>query len=266
MDDESARAEFAEFQGSIRAADAAVGTLLDAVERNGLARDTVFVFTADHGVPFPRAKCSLHDPGIEVPLLVRWPAGGWTGGRVLGALIANVDLVPTLLDAAGVAVPAGVQGRTLAPLLDGRDDGGGRDAVFAEMTYHDYYDPRRCIRTRNHKLIANFSTAPFFMDPSQSRHPATTTVVPDAPELAYHPHVECYDLRTDPWEQGNLAADPRAATVRDELLGRLHAWMVATGDPLLGGVPLSPHHLRTMELLSRAAASRPPAEPTPSSR
>ncbi|MCX7600054.1 MAG: sulfatase, partial [Armatimonadetes bacterium] len=166
VDEPSAREEFAGYQGAIRTMDSAVGQVLAALDDLGLRDNTMVIFTTDHGMPFPRAKCSLYDPGISVALIIRWPSRGWAGGRVFAEMISNVDYLPTILDAVGVPIPENVQGRSFAPLLDGREYV-PRTEIFAEMTYHDYFDPRRCIRTRTHKLIANFSTAYFFMDPSQ---------------------------------------------------------------------------------------------------
>ena len=248
LDEPSAREEFAGYQGAIRKVDAAIGSILDAVDDAGLRENTIVVFTVDHGIPFPRAKCSLYDPGLSTALIVRWPEGGWVGGRVQDEMIPNVDCLPTLLEAVGVAAPGNVQGRSFSSLL-----GGGeyepREEIFAEMTYHDYFDPRRCLRTRAHKLIANFSTAYFFMDPSQSWRPKTITVSPEEPAWAYHPHLELYDLVADPLEFNNLADSPEHAALRDDMAARLLSWMEETADPLLDGPPASPHHRATMAKL-----------------
>jgi len=74
------REDFADFHGLIHAADASVGDLLQTLAETGLAEDTWVIFTTDHGVPFPRAKSTLYDPGIRTALIMRWPAG-FAGGR-----------------------------------------------------------------------------------------------------------------------------------------------------------------------------------------
>lgn len=252
-DTPATRGELAGLQGAVRHVDHEFGRILAAVDALDLARDTLVLFTADHGVAMPRAKCSLYDPGIEVPLILRLPSRpGWSGGRELSPLISNIDYLPTLLDLVGIDTPAAVQGCSLAPLLDGGDYL-PRDAVFAEMTYHDYYDPRRAIRTETHKLIANFTTAPSFMDPSQQRRPRSDTVVPACSAVAYHGDLELYHLADDPWEQRDLAGEPREAEVLGTLSRRLHEHLVATADPILEGAVTSPHHRRALELLRDAA-------------
>ncbi len=120
------------------------------------------------------------------------------------------------------------------------------------MTYHDYYDPRRCIRTESHKLIANFSTAPFFMDPSQSWRPRSDTVTPPNHAVAYHPYIELYGLRGDPWEQENLADQPEHEAVQRELLRRLYRHLVETADPILVGAVTGPHHRAAQTYLEQA--------------
>lgn len=250
-DTPGSRAEVAELQGAVRGLDAAVGRVVAELRERGIERETLVLFTTDHGVALPRAKCSLYDPGLEIALILRYPARGWTGGRVIDALVSNVDCCPTLLEAVGLPVGERIQGRSLLAALDG-EPFAPRAAIFGELTYHDYYDPRRCIRTERHKLIVNFSAAPAFMDPSQSWARRSTTVVPAAPALAYHPLLELYDLAADPNEWQNLADDPaHAATLRD-LLARLHRWMADTADPLLAGAVTPPLHRRALAALEGA--------------
>jgi N-sulfoglucosamine sulfohydrolase len=249
-DEPPAREELAELQGAIHYLDAAVGTLLEGVRALGIEENTLVIFTTDHGVALPRAKCSLYDPGVEVALLMRLPARGWTGGRVLRPLVSNIDLFPMLLELAGVQGVDAVQGLSLTPLLDGAIDT-HRDTIFAEMTYHDYYHPQRAIRTETHKLIVNFTNAPSFMDPSQSWLRRTRPVVPAQPASSYTPAIELYDLTRDPLEWTNLEEQPDNAAIRDDLLARLGDWMRDTHDPLLDGAVTSPRHRLAVDALQR---------------
>lgn len=254
-DTEGARAEVAELQGAVHHMDAAAGRVLDALDTEGLADDTLVVFTTDHGLALPRAKCSLYDAGIEVALLVRYPGRGWTGGRAVRELVSNVDLVPTVLDLLGVGPPDDLHGVSLVPLLDEVTTEPPRDAVYAEITYHDYYDPRRCVRTERYKLVANFSNAPLFMDSSQSWVRRSVPVDGLGGKESSHPPLELYDLAADPHELRNLAADDGHREIVDALAGRLFAWMSRTSDPLLDGAVTPPVHTRTLSLLSSAATA-----------
>ena len=78
-------------------------------------------------------------------------------------------------------------------------------------------------------------------------------VEPPNVAIAYHPHIELYDLAQDPWEFHNVAEEPAYADTRRELCSRLYAHLEATGDPILEGAGTSPHHLRAQELLSGGA-------------
>src|SRR5207302_2462426 len=105
--------EMTAVQHAITAMDAAVGRVLAALERSGRADDALVVFTTDHGLAMPRAKCTLYDPGLEVALLVRWPAGGIGHGVTSSNLVSNIDVLPTLLESCVLAVPAELQGQSL---------------------------------------------------------------------------------------------------------------------------------------------------------
>ncbi|MCD6301958.1 MAG: sulfatase [Anaerolineae bacterium] len=247
------RQELSELQGMVHWVDAQIGRILDAVEVAPVVDDTLVIFTTDHGYAMPRAKCNLYDPGIAVALMLRLPSrAGWHGGRQVESMISNVDVLPTLLDLLGLPIPSRVQGVSFRPLLDGKGNA-PRDVCFGELTYHDYYDPKRCIRTDRYKLIANFSSAPAFMDASQTWRPRADTIVPENHAAAYHPYLELYDLCEDPWELHNLAEEPSRADVKRDLMRRLYAHMVETEDPLLHGAITCPQHHVTQGLLEEAA-------------
>jgi len=251
LDTPGTRAEIAELQGAVRHMDEHMGRILKALDDLQLAARTLVIFTTDHGIAMPRAKCSLYEPGLRVAFILRLPGReGWHGGIRRREMICNVDVLPTILELLGLPAPAGVQGRSFAALLDGRPYK-AREEIFGEMTYHNYYDPRRSVRTETHKLIVNFSAAPAFMDPSQSWRPRSDTVTPPNPARAYHPMLELYDLRNDPWEQKNLAGDPSQASVLRQLGDRLRHHMESTADPLLAGAVTSPLHTRAVHWLKQ---------------
>jgi arylsulfatase A-like enzyme len=243
------RTELAELQGAVRHMDEHMGRVLTAVRELGLEKNTLVIFTTDHGIAMPRSKCSVYEPGMRTAFILRYPSrDGWHGGKRYKQMISNVDVVPTILDLAGIPVPESIQGRSIAPLLDGRSYT-ARDLIFGEMTYHDYYDPRRSVRTETHKLIVNFSSAPAFMDPSQSWRPRADTVVPPNHALSYHPALELYDLVNDPWEQRDLAQNAAHAKVLHELRAKLAAHMQSTQDPILTGAVTGPLHRRAQSWL-----------------
>ncbi|MFD6178562.1 MULTISPECIES: sulfatase family protein [unclassified Isoptericola] len=257
-DTASAREEVAELQGAIRHMDRAVGRILDELDALELATNTLVIFTTDHGLALPRAKCSLYDPGLEVAFMLRWPGRGWTGGRREDALLTNLDLVPTLIDVLGLpADDPQPHGRSFLPLLDGEEYAAAEHA-FGEMTFHDYYDPRRTVRTATHRLIVNFSAAPGFMDPSQSWNRRCRPVDGYAHDWTDpHPSVELYDLRKDPLMLDDVADDPRYAEVRTVLLAALVDWMRETDDPLLEGAVTGPLHRASVAALLEPSGAAP---------
>lgn len=236
-DHPAVREDLADFHGLIRAADSGVGLILNALEQSPAGQNTLFIFTSDHGIAFPRAKSTLYDSGIGTALLMRWPAR-ISPGIVSDALLSNVDLAPTILDVCGISAPVAMQGRSYAPLLD-NDPVGGRQEIFAEKTYHDIYDPRRSVRTARWAYIRNFAEGPALPLPMDIANGLSATAL--GPERdAPRPPEELYDLQADPQQFANLATDPTHADVREGLAFRLRAWQELTGDPVLHGVVPQP--------------------------
>ena len=239
------RKEVAEFQGAVKRMDECLGLILDVFDKRGLADNTIFVFTTDHGIDFPRAKGTFYDPGIEVFLFMRYPNGGWGCGRVCDELISNVDVLPTLLEACGIDVPENFAGRSFLPLMQGGEYA-PNETVFAEKIFHDTYDPTRAVRTKRYKYIRYFEVNIF-----QDLRLATETRRHFFKgEWRRRTVEELYDLEKDPDEENNLADDPEYAEVCAELRTRLVQWMRATDDPQLQGPVASPRYAQLLAELT----------------
>jgi hypothetical protein len=131
------------------------------------------------------------------------------------------------------------------PLLRG-DEYASRDAVYAEKTFHSYYDPVRAIRTQRCRFIRNFETTFLVEVPGDVQTGAIYRTELQRYVSSTHPDVEMYDLAADPLEQNNLAGLPEVAEIQRELDARLWRWMEETGDPLLNGPVPSPAYRRSL--------------------
>jgi arylsulfatase A-like enzyme len=179
--------------------DAAVQRMLAALERLGLAEDTVVVFTSDNGILFGEhglvGKWLMYEESIRVPLLLRDPRlPAEQRRRRVGEMVLNVDLAPTLLELAGLPTLPGQQGRSLVPLLRG-EGRGWREAWLYEHPEHrsrlGYLPALEGVRTRDWKYVR-------YLDPDS-----------DAASL--------FDLRSDPREERDLASSPERRPVLEEL-------------------------------------------------
>jgi len=242
------RVDLARFHEYIRRTDEGFGELLSALDDGAQREETLVVFTTDHGAPIPRGKKTLYDPGIKIACAMRWPGVIEPGTE--DALLSNVDFMPTVLDLLGIEGDRGtLEGRSFAELIDRRADAAEydpREAVYAENTYAVTYDPLRCIRTGDHKLILNFDHgSPIVMEPHPVEQYGAETI--DGWFSAPIPEEQLFDLVADPWELGNRAPDPRKDDVRRDLRRRLIARFRETDDRILDGPipdPVSPEDPR----------------------
>jgi arylsulfatase A-like enzyme len=233
------RQDMAAFKASARNLDNGVKVVLEALEANGLADNTLVISTTDHGIAFPRMKCTLYDTGLGISLIMRGP-GGFQGGRVIDALVSQVDLFPTLCELLEIERPAWLQGRSLMPLIR-EETGEVNPAIFGEITYHVAYDAQRAIRTRQWKYIRRLDDRDRPVLVNTDASPSKEYWLKNGWAAKYIPGEQLYNLAFDPNEGNNLANDPRYSQVRDDLHRRLVAWMEATADPLLQGpVPMPP--------------------------
>ena len=147
------RFDTAAYKTCVRILDTEIGRVLNAIDRAGLADNTLVISTTDHGIAFPMMKCNLTDHGIGVLLIMRGP--GFSGGKVIDGMVSQIDLFPTLCDAIGIDHPDWLQGKSILPLVRGEADE-IHEEIFAEINYHSYCDPQRAVRTKKWKYIRHW--------------------------------------------------------------------------------------------------------------
>ncbi len=204
---------------TIYGVDENLGRVLDYLDENGLAEDSLILYTSDHGYFMGEHgwydKRFMYEPSIRIPIVARYPRSG-TAGHVADEMVMNIDFAPTILDFAGVPIPDGMQGRSLRPLMEGKSPEDWRSSI-----YYAYYEnswalqdkgeeamaepfryftphrigPHRGVRTDRHKLIEYYGEGDYW---------------------------ELFDLEADPNEMQNLYGDPTCAAVVADLKRELH--------------------------------------------
>jgi arylsulfatase A-like enzyme len=201
----------ARYLGEIALLDAQIGRVLGALDRLGLAGDTLVIYTADHGDlcgghGMVDKHYVMYDDVVHVPLIARWP-GRIAAGQVCEGFVSHaVDLATTFCEVAGVPVPNSFRGASLMPCFDGAPGVGRADILSVYHGNQFGLFSARMVRDRRWKYIWN-ATA----------------------------EDELYDLSADPGELHNLATDAGCADVLARLRARLVAWMTDVDDPLLNG-------------------------------
>jgi N-acetylglucosamine-6-sulfatase len=199
------------YWGTILSVDDSVARLRAWLEQTHQLDNTIIVFMGDNGLLEGEHgmvdKRTMHEPSIRIPLIARGP--GLPSGRVVEGQVLAMDLAPSLLDLCGAPALPGIQGKSWKALANGRDPA-WRTAWFYEYNYEKQfpYTPNiRGVRTDEWK----FMRYPHG-DGSPDKH---------LPEL--------YNLKSDPKELRNLAADPKFAAKRRELETQLASLLVGVG-------------------------------------
>jgi len=237
------RADWADFREAAKRFDNGLDEIYRELKQREQLDNTIIIVTTDHGPPLPGMKCNLKDSGLQVALIMRGP-GGFRGGKVETGLVSQVDILPTLLEMAGLPASESIQGKSLLPLIqEGKPI---RDAVFGEINYHGSYNPQRCIRTESHKLILRYEGSDREAVLRNCDASAVKTLFINAGWAAGEPAtLEFYNLLLDPQEACNLALHPESIPVIEELGNRLDHWMKQTADPLLLGPIPAPQSCRS---------------------
>ncbi|MFW5711201.1 MAG: sulfatase [Spirochaetota bacterium] len=231
LDTPEQREDTAAFHRAVETVDQCTGIVMQALERTGLDRDTLVLFTTDHGPAFPDMKATLKDSGTGVALMLRLPG---FNPQVIDAMVSQLDVYPTICEVIGTTPPHTLRGSSLLPLTRG-EKGELRSHLFTETSFHAAYEPARAVRTGRYKLIRRYS-------PAAHRLAVNVDDSPGKDFLARHGYFsteigneELYDLALDPTESCNRSSTPEYQEVKAELEAQLRCWMESTGDPLLKG-------------------------------
>ena len=184
-----------DYLGTIAAVDEGVGKVLDYLEKSGLAENTIVIYTSDQGFFLGEHgwfdKRFVYEESFRTPLLIKWPRH-IKPGSVNKNMVQNLDYAPTLLAAAGIRVPADMQGESLLPLFEGKTEN------FRKAAYYHYYEYPSIHMVKRHYAIVTeeYKLIHFYYDVDE---------------------WELYDRKKDPHELKNVYNDPTYATIREKL-------------------------------------------------
>jgi len=253
------KSAMSDYMAEIEWADKMVGKVVKSLEDRNLMENTLIVFTSDNGMPFPRAKATLYDHGVRMPLICKWK-NKIKADRVVEDPVSLIDFAPTFLELVGINVPAQMTGKSLKKLLFSKHSGKiDKNRKFVVTSFEKHCScrenqlgfPRRAIHTAEWTYIKNYEPdrwpagGPnvlipgwgFYgdIDPSGIKSYFTENEQNNKPlfDLCFGkvPTEELYNKNDDPDMINNLADKPKYQTKLSELRKDLKEYLKATKDP-----------------------------------
>ena len=268
-DHEITRKDWAGYLDAATELDRKIGKVMELLKRDGLLENTVICFVGDNGQAHVRGKQFCYEEGLNVPLILQWPAAlaaprGFVSGSVSDRLLMSIDLTATSLNLAGVPKPAGMQGQVFL----GMNAEPARQYVFGARDRCDETVFRlRTVRDARYRYIRNFTPDRPFLQANaykEKQYPvwnlikelaAQDKLTPAQAVLAAPtmPEEELYDMQSDPHEIQNLtqSSKPEHQEALERLRGVLTQWIEETNDQ--GRVPESE------EVVKNAGQTKPQA-------
>ena len=251
------REDLTKYYAEITYLDGQLGACMNIVDRSGRKDNTIMIFTSEQGSPFPfGGKWSCYETGLKTVFIVRWP-DRVRGGTRTSALTQYVDVVATLIEAAGGDAKAietgrpdadgdsGFDGRSFLQILLGKATK-HRDYVYGAQTTRGIINgsacyPIRSVRSARYKYIRNLNYKTVFYNVVSTRPDnllqSWKEIGKDNPAVAararfyqHRPAEELYDLQKDPYELKNLADEAGHAKIKRQLQKELDRWMQQQGD------------------------------------
>jgi uncharacterized sulfatase len=262
------RGDLVDYAFEIEWFDQHLGLIVEYLEETDQLDNTVIMITSDNGMPFPRSKATCYDMGTRVPFIVHWGNIEHTGRKV-DDMVSLTDIAPTIMELAGLEVPADMTGTSLNGILSSDQSGQvdpARDAVVTGVERHfpgsragaNCY-PIRGLRTSQYLYLRNYKPermpsgdpgGPVWPDDDPTNgygdtdgSPTKTWIVEHMDSdpkwyqlnLGLRPAEELYEIGKDPYQINNLAGDPAYKEILEELSARLDEELKTTSDPRAAG-------------------------------
>jgi len=244
VDTKDVRTEFCKYLAEVRRLDNQVGDVMNLLKETGQDKNTIFIFLGEQGPQFPGGKWTLWDNGQKSSMIVRWP-GVVKPNLQSEAIVQYEDITPTLIDIAGGKSIDNLDGKSFLPVVLGKSNH-HRDYAFGIHNNRPEGPayPIRDIRDTRYKLIMNLSPEKnyyikYMMNPAKKnsywntwKTKAETSAAAEklVERIETRPAIEFYDLKNDPYELHNLAADAKYKSMVAEYSQRLQQWMKQQGD------------------------------------
>jgi N-sulfoglucosamine sulfohydrolase len=230
--------------------DECVGELMGKLKTSGKENNTMVIYLSDHGDEMGRGKFDIYEISNKVPFLMSWP-GKIANGITSDALVSSIDIMPTVLAAAGLPITdQRVTGKNLAKLFK-KPNLPLRKYLFTEKNCDQIgmYYPRRAIRDERYKLIYSLidgknPVAQSYManvnrgaavagSPTIKEVQGASPLVKNIYDLWLYPRkIQLYDLKNDPWEYHDLSTNPKYDQIKNRLMAEMVKWQTQTNDPL----------------------------------
>jgi arylsulfatase A-like enzyme len=198
----------ASYYSMISHMDAEIGRVLDALQKKGIADNTIVVYTSDHGLSLGQhgliGKQNLYDASIRIPFIIKGP--GLRREQTIDALACQMDIFPTLCELTDIQVPETVDGKSLVPLIKEQ-----KKKAYGSV-FSAYKDLQRMVKKDQWKLIRYYR--------SDTSHTGSEK-------------VQLFNIEEDPWETNNLIENPEYLYLFEELSQELKQWQVKVRDPLI---------------------------------
>ncbi len=225
------RQELKNYFSCMNRLDEGIGMVLKDLDSLKVRKKTLIVYISDHGADFPRAKGSIYESGSRIPMIVNFPQS-FSGGKVEREMVSTIDILPTMLQEAGIAIPKHLPGFPLQDLDQGIRGGRKHIHTFTTGSAPALHYIQFGIRDNRFKLIYNPYRRKNSLAASRYVNSKLTEDQYFGPFL-FPDEYELYDLRNDPYELKNLADSVDYQKKKSELINTMREFQLAIKDPFV---------------------------------